>query len=147
VNREPTHPRNARRVAVLVTGTRADSHDVAYDVRIQLMAIEALNPNADFGVLLHGHCLTGADARAHEFCDGREGWYVWPLPYFRDRGKEGGPKRNLCLVALLAVLRLFGFACYVLAFPDDASRGTRQCLKAAESEGFTVDVTEMGPRA
>jgi hypothetical protein len=136
----------ASRVAVLVTGTRSNSANARHHVEASIASVQQMHPDAEFGVLIHGACETGVDAYAHEV-GSLAGWYVWPLPYFGDLGKAGGPKRNLVMAAMLAGLKAAGFTCYALAFPDDESRGTRHCIRACEEAGFAVDVTEMGQRS
>jgi hypothetical protein len=131
-----------KRVAILVTGTRVPSAALEEEIR------STLGPRyftSDYRVtLLHGNA-PGADTVADAYAR-RCGWDVHPLSYFGDLGKRGGPERNRCLVAILCVLRTFGFACRVHAYPDDDSVGTRGCVEMASAEGFLPTVHEMGPR-
>lgn len=123
----------AKRTAVLVTGSR-DWTD--YDaIRNRL----ALYPGG--AILLHGDCgkpehydfmgevlaWRGADKIAADIAQlGR--FIVWPLPYFADLKKRGGPARNEAMWRVLLTLRDAGFDCYVEAFPMGGP-GTRDMLR------------------
>ncbi len=124
------------RVAILVSGSR-DWRDV--DVIKKRLALYPMRT-----ILLHGDCgrlgerpealmrkpVIGADWIAAEV--GRHLMFnVWPLPYFGDLGKRGGPERNKCLLKILLQLSEAGFACSIEAFPIGESRGTRGCIAEA----------------
>lgn len=85
-------------------------------------------------VIVHGACPTGADKIADDFAEAY-GLQVerhaanWSL-----HGKAAGPKRNQKMVDLGADI--------VLAFPKGTSKGTRNCIKAAEKAGLRVKVYE-----
>lgn len=133
-----------KRVAVLVTGTRAPSADLVRAVR------DALRPFLGcYVVVIHGHA-EGADTVAEDCVEyakaaGKK-WQSWPLPYFSDLGKRGGMERNKPLVKALCVLRDAGFECHSFAFPDDESVGTHGCVKLLKADGFAPIIREMGPR-
>lgn len=131
-----------KRIAVVVTGTRAPSAKASRAVRRYLKKFVGTR---NYVVLIHGAC-SGVDVAADTF--GREhGWEVWPLEYFRDLGKRGGPERNVCMGGVLAVLEGCGFECHAGAFPDDDSRGTRQCIRVLEQVECGLTVVELGPRS
>lgn len=127
------------RTAVLVTGSR-DWSDYG-PIRERL----SLYPEGT--ILLHGDCgrlapasrgfgsgvrrFVGADKIAHDIGHGR--FNCWPLPYFDDLGKAGGPKRNECLFRVLLALKESGFASFVEAFPLGASPGTRGMIRIVKS--------------
>lgn len=147
------------RTAVLVTGSREWTDYAPIRERLRLYP--------EGTVLLHGDCgrlapaargfgsgarlFVGADKIAAGLGAGYLGFNVWPLPYFEDLGKAGGPRRNEGLVGVLAALWRVGFRSYVEAFPKGASPGTRGCIRIAERVGeslaagsnvFTITVTE-----
>lgn len=97
-------------------------------------------------VLFHGACtprgsdeMTGADryaddwAQFHPDVDLRQRPAAWEL-----LGDRAGPDRNWGMVrealSLAPPERIHG-----LAFPEPASRGTRQCMRAMRTSGIHVD--------
>jgi hypothetical protein len=97
-------------------------------------------------ILLHGDCgrkrylyerkegadlglWKGADKISHDLATrARFSFNPWPLPYFDDMGKAGGPVRNDTMGDVLEVLWRRGFRCAVEGFPIGRSPGTRGCL-------------------
>ncbi len=150
----------SKRTAVLVTGSREWEDYAPIKERLDLYP-----PGT---ILIHGDCgeavwtpagfpvhdwrgrqqYRGADKIAGSIGFGKLN--VWPLPYFGDLGKRGGPARNSCLLNILAQLSGSGFVCSVEAFPIGESRGTRGCIKMAEAlatvlaKPLVITVTE-GP--
>jgi hypothetical protein len=88
-----------------------------------------------YHTIVHGSCPTGADFIARE-------WAILnflpdePHPADWSIGKKAGPLRNQEMVDLGADV--------VLAFPVGASRGTRDCIRRAETAGLEVRVFEGG---
>lgn len=60
--------------------------------------------------------------------------------------KKAGPIRNSLMVELLQVFARFGYKTIVLAFPDDNSIGTKDCIKKAKKAGFTPKGATLRPR-
>lgn len=98
--------------------------------------------------IVHGACPTGADAFAH-------GWFSLPLddptltaieeahPADWGRyGKGAGPIRNREMVDAGADLVL----AFPLPGPKSRSRGTWDCVGAAEAHGIPVEVRELDYR-
>jgi hypothetical protein len=121
---------------VLATGSR-DWRDYS-----PIEARLALYPTGT--ILIHGDCgktvraagerasWQGADKIAG-YVGARLGHITWPLPYFADLGKRGGPARNQAMFDVLRALKAAGFACFVEAFPLGKSSGTRGMLRIVES--------------
>lgn len=142
---------------VVVTGSRV--HSRPWLVHRALWAQLGLAGGAWLRVR-HGGCPTGADVAAAEWAAGRGGVVVdarpasWdecgprcPAAPHRRRKRPGdvhhpgllpdycpgaGPRRNAAMVAAGADL--------VLAFPEGASYGTWNCVRAARAAGVPVEV-------
>lgn len=127
------------RTAVLVTGSRNWTDYATIRARLALYPAGTILIHGDCGALLpekerasYYDWHKGADKIAEDV--GRERHFnIWPLPYFADLGKRGGPARNSCMLNILAQLSGSGFVCAVEAFPIGASAGTRGCIKMAEA--------------
>jgi len=68
-------------------------------------------------------------------------------PYPSLLGRAGGPKRNQVMCQIASMCLQQGHKVYVLAFPldDGSSRGTRNCMLAAENLDIpVVKVSEIG---
>lgn len=125
----------ADRTAVLVTGSRDWADAAAIRDRLRLYPAGT--------ILLHGDCgrlgwhdgrraIIGADWIARDIA--RPGEFIcWPLPYFEDLGRRGGPARNQALFDVLLTLRAAGFQCFVEAFPLGKSPGTRGMLRIVKN--------------
>lgn len=129
----------SKRTAVLVTGSRDWTEYGPIKKRL------ALYPEGS--ILIHGDCgryvdsedvaitnmvTIGADKIAG--CIGRSLHFnEWPLPYFGDLGKRGGPARNKCMFDVLRALKEGGHECFVEAFPIGRSVGTRGMLSIVKS--------------
>lgn len=85
--------------------------------------------------VIHGHCPTGADHWADEWCIGSFFMAERHPADWKRFGKAAGPKRNGEMVALGADL--------VLAFPMVGSRGTVDCMTKATSAGIPVRVVTL----
>lgn len=118
---------------VCVTGGRrfADGKKIAAELkRLQMVARKP----AEEMTLVHGDCHKGgadklADAAAREL-----GWRVIPVPV--DSSQDGswpaaGNKRNGRMLETW-------MPAIVLAFPDDQSRGTWDCVRRANALGIRV---------
>jgi hypothetical protein len=93
--------------------------------------------------VVHGDCPTGVDAMAADYCeDVASHWEHAGIELFVEahpadwakHGKAAGPLRNQEMVDLGADI--------CLAFPLNASRGTRDCMRRAEAAGIPVKVVE-----
>jgi hypothetical protein len=141
----------SERVAVIVTGSRdwTDYAPIAGRLDIYPAGTILLNgdcgsyvidasgqwiPDAKYG----GYLLKGADWIASKMGSRRK-HRSWPLPYFSDLGKAGGPVRNDTLIDVLEVLWRRGFRCAVEGFPIGRSSGTRGCLFAARARDRILD--------
>jgi hypothetical protein len=125
------------RTAVLVTGSRDWRDYGSIDRRLSIYPAGTILLHGACGKWLTDHlCWVGADMIADDLAP--SSWMKWPLPYFADQGKSGGPKRNSCLVNLLSVLDRSGFACAVEAFPIGHSPGTRGCIEMAKAHAATT---------
>jgi len=124
-------------VRILVTGSRywRDLHTVEVALREVWLKHHAGAAPEDT-VVVHGGAR-GADACAAVLAP-RMGFKVEEHPADWDRhGKAAGPIRNQYMVDLGADV--------CLAFPIGESRGTRDCIRAAEKAGIPVLVREGGP--
>jgi hypothetical protein len=134
----------SKRTALLVTGSR-DWTDYA-PIRERL----ALYPTGT--ILIHGDCgrivehgsggyenarVYGADWIAEEVGNARK-FKLWPLPYFADLGKAGGPRRNQAMIDVLVSLARAGFEPFAEAFPIDRSPGTRGCIRMIEKAPVSI---------
>lgn len=83
--------------------------------------------------VVHGECpYGGADIIAAEIATER-GWSVDPHPAdWGGLGSEAGPERNQEMVDLGADI--------ALAFPEEGSRGTWDCVRKARDAGIPVTV-------
>lgn len=86
-------------------------------------------------VLAHGDCpYGGADILAADVAEER-GWQVDPHPAeWKRYGRRAGPIRNQAMVDLGADV--------VIAFPEEGSRGTWDCVRKARTAGIPVHVVE-----
>lgn len=116
---------------ILVTGSRSWSDR-------EHIAVALDQAWRDYGspahvTLVHGKCpYGGADILAEEVAISR-GWT--PEPHeadFKGLGKKAGPLRNGVMVDLGADV--------VLAFPEEGSRGTWDCVAKARAAGIPVRV-------
>ncbi len=112
-----------KRTAVLVTGSRDWSDYEPIRRRLKLYPPRT--------ILLNGNAL-GADSVAHNIGLALD-FNPWPLPYFADLGKRGGPARNEAMFRVLLALKDAGFACSVEAFPIGRSPGTRGMLRIVQA--------------
>jgi SLOG family YspA-like protein len=112
---------------VIITGSR-EWPDKKKVWRV-LDALLALRPGL---VLIHGDCLTGADAQADAWAHAR-GLYPERHPAdWRTKGKRAGPIRNAKMARLGARL--------CIAFRLPGSRGTRNMISEAKRHGIRVIV-------
>lgn len=124
------------RTAVLVTGSRSWTDHEPIRKRLALYPMGT--------ILIHGDCghlgerptaperrpIIGADWVAAHVA---HGFIVWPLPYFADLGKRGGPARNAAMFQVLLALKEAGHRCFVEAFPIGKSVGTRGMLRIVQN--------------
>lgn len=112
---------------ILITGSRdwTDEKAIAHAI-----AINTIGKSRWRTTIVHGDCPTGADAIADKLAK-EEGLNVESYPAdWNKHGKAAGPIRNQQMVDLGADV--------CLAFPKGQSRGTRQCMRAAEKAGIRV---------
>lgn len=127
------------RTALLVTGSRNWTDYAPIRARLALYPAGTILIHGDCGALLpekerasYYDWHKGADKIAEDI--GRERHFnIWPLPYFADLGKRGGPARNDAMFRVLLALKGAGFACSVEAFPIGKSVGTRGMLRIVAS--------------
>ena len=119
---------------VLVTGSRSWDDRLAVNAALIMMANVARSREEGL-VVIHG-AARGADTMAHDWA---KHWYdrgrpVQPVAYPADwsKGKRAGMDRNRLMVDENPDID------YVLAFPLGESKGTRGCMKYAESKGLLV---------
>jgi hypothetical protein len=130
----------SERVAVLVTGSRDWTDYGPIATRLDLYPAGTILINGDCGSYVldasgqwiidpkfGGYLFKGADWIASKMGSRRK-HRPWPLPYFSDLGKAGGPVRNDTMGDVLEVLWRRGFRCAVEGFPIGRSPGTRGCL-------------------
>lgn len=110
---------------VIVTGSRRVTGCAQLNERLWKLPVNV--------VLLHGD-QRGIDREAAAIGRGR-GWKVIPFPYRRELGKAGGPARNQEMVNSGADL--------CLAFPDEKSIGTWDCVQRAKAAGIPVEVIHV----
>lgn len=100
----------------------------------QCIATEYRKAEGDI-LFLVGDCPTGVDYVAKSFLEAAG----WPFKeFFADWSKYGdsaGPKRNHKMINYGAEL--------LIAFPDDDSRGTKDCAKYADRNGVPVYFPEL----
>lgn len=109
---------------VLITGSRT------WEDHAAIVAELARLQSAD--VVIHGGCPTGADAITHEHAMD----LGLPVEVYRadwkTHGRAAGPIRNREMVATKPDL--------VIAFVTGESRGTKDCIRAAEAAGLPVRI-------
>jgi hypothetical protein len=66
------------------------------------------------------------------------------VPYVRTLGASGGPVRNRAMVDIACALMSVGHSLNVIFFHDNItrSRGTKDCLDAAERMGLMYEIVE-----
>lgn len=107
---------------ILITGSRSWTDESVIQQALDKYA-------ADGDTLVSGACRTGADAIAEKYWTGRGPIERYPADW-RKHGKFAGPKRNQEMVDAGADI--------CLAFPEQGSKGTKHCMKAAEAAGIKV---------
>lgn len=115
---------------VIITGSRE-----FYDWQLLFNSVNDLGRNPLHMLLKFGDCKTGADHYAYMYaeatmCSFRKFEANW-LRF----GKAAGPRRNHEMVDSGADL--------VLGFPEDSSRGTKDCCEYAFKQGIPVRFPEM----
>lgn len=123
---------------VLVTGSRCWTDRERVESALKTLAVAEKQRDPDVRlVLVHGDCPTGADAMADEIAT-ELGWEIKKFPADWSQGKSGGPERNKRMVRWVAQQKQAGMGALGLAFIDAESRGTRHCLRQAESAGIVM---------
>jgi len=124
----------------LVTGTRYEGPPSwTWTVRDVLLEAWDAHGKPDTMVVVHGACPSGIDRHAvaaARFIGCAEEPHRADWAHF---GKRAGPLRNQAMVDLGADL--------CLAFPRGESRGTRDCMRRAETAGIPVEVHEIAVAA
>lgn len=110
---------------VIVTGSRRVTGCAQLNERLGQLPVNV--------ILKHGDQY-GIDHEAAAIGRAR-GWKVLPFPYKKELGKAGGPARNQDMVDSGADL--------CLAFPDDRSIGTWDCVQRAKAAGIPVEVIHV----
>lgn len=87
---------------------------------------------------LHGDCPTGLDYMVRYLCE-VHGIFQIPIPAPWKIGKKAGPLRN---TLLLQTAQRMG-ATHLLAFPEEGSKGTKDCMEQAYD--FGIRVIDFGP--
>jgi hypothetical protein len=86
---------------------------------------------------LHGDCPTGLDYMVRYLCE-VHGILQIPIPAPWKIGKKAGPLRN---TLLLQTAQRLG-ATHLLAFPEEGSKGTKDCMEQAYD--FAIRVINFG---
>lgn len=120
----------ANRFAVIICGSRH------WDDRATIAAFVRRLPAGT--LILHGDCPSGADRLADEECRAI-GLPVWPMAFFYEKGRKGGPLRNAAMLRVLLSLRDSGYRCGVAAFPLGGP-GTRDMTQRADRAGVPVEI-------
>lgn len=82
-----------------------------------------------------GDCSTGLDEWVRIWCERNSVPYKEYTAYWHEHGKAAGPIRNGEMVAD------GGEVC--IAFPDDESKGTRDCAEKAKAAGIPVNFPDL----
>ena len=123
---------------ILVTGSRdwEDENRIAGALLLVASRVAATRSIT----IVHGDCLTGADAIAHRVALHYE-WCPEPHPAdWPQHGKAAGPIRNAEMVALGADV------CLAFFREGAANKGTSNCVALAEKAGILVLRIEDAPK-
>lgn len=91
-------------------------------------------------LLIVGDCPTGADAIALEIAKEWDVITVVLVADWKQYGKRAGMIRNGAIVARAVLERASGMDVHCHAFPLPGSRGTPDCIRQLEAQGFVVTV-------
>lgn len=124
---------------LLVSGSRFHQGVKLIETTLQEAVIEL---RADGPVILiHGNCLTGADAIAKRWAEAQPNDMIYNVEGFDARwtrfGKAAGPIRNAAMAERAYVQQAAGGPVKVLAFPLEHSSGTEGLIKAARAAKIT----------
>ncbi len=127
--------------AMLITGSRELGGDGLHTAARQRLWQYLADESPD--ILIHGHCLTGADQLADSWAVGRNSsgghCHVIRMPAQWDKhGKGAGPRRNEEMANVLKALEACGYDCIVAAFPVGRSLGTRGMMRIARGRNLLV---------
>lgn len=91
-------------------------------------------------MLIVGDCPTGADAIALEIAKAWDVITVVLVADWKRFGNHAGPMRNKEMAAKAHLERASGMDVHCHAFPLPGSRGTPDCIRQLEAQGFAVTV-------
>jgi hypothetical protein len=123
---------------MILTGSR---NFKSYSGLVETILVSEWNRH-DYDIFFKvGDCPTGLDKIVRDWCNtilGDEKWQVFYADW-KTYGKAAGPIRNHAMVDSGADL--------VIAFPDDGSRGTKDCAEYADKQHIPVWFPELSPWA
>ncbi|TDD97213.1 SLOG family protein [Actinomadura rubrisoli] len=122
---------------LLVTGSRKWLDSGLVVDALCLFLYSQLNSPGDF-VIVHGHCPTGADHIADLWGESHADKVKRYPAQWNLYGSAAGPMRNREMINENPNID------YVLAFPLEDSKGTRDCMAYAKEKGLTV--IDLGER-